>query len=57
MREFDREHALRLQQYLEATDEVVQLGNVREDIVGNDQVCAEPLPDQFPGQSSFRKTC
>ena len=52
VREFNREHALWLQQYLEATDEVVQLRHVREDIVCNDQVRAEPLPDQFPGQST-----
>ena len=55
VREFDREHALRLQQYLEATNEVVQLGNVREDVVRNDQVCGKPLPDQFPGQSAAEK--
>src|SRR3954462_15039255 len=52
VREFNREHALRFQQYLEATNEVVKLGHVREDIVCNDQVRAEPLPDHFPGQST-----
>jgi hypothetical protein len=49
MREFNREHTLWLQQNLEATDKVVQIGYVREDIVRNDQVCAKPPPDQLSG--------
>src|SRR3978361_1169867 len=55
VRKLDREHSLRLQQYLEAADEVVQLGNVREYIVCDDQVSPMPLLDQFAGQSASEK--
>ena len=49
VREFNRQHALWLQHDLEAADEVVQVGYVREDIVRNDQVCTKAPPDQFLG--------
>src|SRR5258708_9367657 len=48
MREFNRDNASVVQQYLQSFDEIVQVGNVGQDVVANDEIGAHALSAQCP---------
>ena len=57
VRELERDHALRLEQARHAADEVVEVGHLREDVVGDDQVGrAGPRPTMPLGAAPRRRT-
>ena len=50
VRHLDRRHTVRREDCLDSRDEVVQLGDLREDVVRHDQIRSAPVRDELPGQ-------
>src|SRR5215470_5034034 len=55
MRKFKRQHAMRLQHQLQAFDEIVEVGHLRQDVVSKNQVGGASVGDELFGYFSSEK--